>query len=67
VNAGQANLETIDAAVRAALPTDRVVPVRTRQLRAGTLLFSRNPYTKAYHAWRVYLKDGEALAKRVAP
>jgi hypothetical protein len=67
VNAGQADLEAIDAAARAALPTDRAVPVRIRKLRAGTLLYARNPYTKTYHAWRVYLKGGEALAKRVAP
>lgn len=67
VNSGRADLEAIDAAARAALPSERAVPIRTRRLRAGTLLYGRNPYTKTYHAWRVYLKDGKALAKRVAP
>ena len=28
--------------------------MEVRQLRRGVLFHGRNPYTKAYHAWRVY-------------
>lgn len=67
VNAGDPTVAGIDAATRAAVPTDRVVPVKVRQLRRGVLIYGRNPYTKTYHAWRIYLKGGEAVARRVAP
>ncbi len=67
VNAQGPTVAGIDAATRAAVPTDRVVPLKVRQLRRGVLIYGRNPYTKTYHAWRVYLKKGEALARRVAP
>ncbi|HRY09441.1 MAG: hypothetical protein H6526_08520 [Actinobacteria bacterium] len=67
VNAAGATVAGIDAATRAAVPTDRVVPLRVRQLRRGVLIYGRNPYTKTYHAWRVYLKAGKAVARRVAP
>ncbi len=67
VNAGEPDLEAIAEASRAAVPTDRVVAIKVRQLRAGTLLYARNPYPKTYHAWRVYLKNGQARATRVAP
>lgn len=45
----------------------RAVPLKVRTLRAGGLLYGRNPYTRTYHAWRVYVKDGTLRAKRVAP
>lgn len=67
VNASGPNVAAIDAATRAAVPTDRVVPLKVRQLRRGVLIYGRNPYTKTYHAWRIYLKAGEAVARRVAP
>lgn len=67
VNAGVPSVAAIDAAARVATPTGRAVPVEVRQLRRGVLFHGRNPYTKAYHAWRVYLKGGEAVARRVAP
>lgn len=67
VNADLPSVAAIDAAARAATPVDRAVPLRVRQLRRGVLFHARNPYTKAYHAWRVYLKGGKAVARRVAP
>lgn len=59
--------DSIDEAVRAAIDPDRAVPLTVRTLRSGALVSARNPYTKTYHAWRVYVKDGEPLARRVAP
>ncbi len=67
VNAGDPTVAGIDAATRAEVPTDRVVALKVRQLRRGVLVYGRNPYTKTYHAWRIYLKGGEAIARRVAP
>ncbi|HQR79598.1 MAG TPA: hypothetical protein PLT68_05195 [Actinomycetota bacterium] len=67
VNASVPSVAAIDAAARATNPADRVVLVRVRQLRRGVLFHARNPYTRTYHAWRVYLKRGEAVARRVAP
>ncbi|HNE88624.1 MAG TPA: hypothetical protein PK902_04705 [Actinomycetota bacterium] len=67
VNASGPNVAAIDAATRAAVPTDRVVALKVRQLRRGVLIYGRNPYTKTYHAWRIYVKGGEAVARRVAP
>ena len=67
VNAGEPTVEGIDAATRAAVSTDRVVALKVRQLRRGVLVYGRNPYTRTYHAWRIYLKSGEAIARRVAP
>ncbi len=67
VNSGEPDLQAIAEAARAAVPPDRVVAIKVRQLRAGTLLYARNPYTRTYHAWRVYLKNGMARATRVAP
>jgi hypothetical protein len=57
----------IAEAMEAAIDPDRAVPLRTRALRQGTLMFARNPYTRTYHAWRVYVRDGEVRARRVAP
>ncbi len=59
--------EAIDTLLRASIDPDRAVPLQIRQLRAGSLLSARNPYTKTYHAWRVYLKDGQPVARKVAP
>lgn len=59
--------EAIDVLLRASVDPNRAVPLRIRGLRAGSLLSGRNPYTKTYHAWRVYLKDGTPVARRVAP
>ncbi|MEZ5185591.1 MAG: hypothetical protein R2720_07580 [Candidatus Nanopelagicales bacterium] len=67
VNSGEPTVPAIEEAAGAALQADRVVPIKVRQLRKGSLLYARNPYTKAYHAWRVYLKKGRAVARRVAP
>ena len=67
VNADEPTLAAIDATTRAALPTQRAVPLKVRQLRNGVLVFGRNPYSKTYHAWRVYLKSGKAVARKVAP
>ena len=58
VNASGPNVAAIDAATRAAVPTDRVVALKVRQLRRGVLIYGRNPCTKTYHAWRIYLKSG---------
>lgn len=57
----------IEQALVAAIDPDRAVPLRVRSLRSGALIWARNPYTKTYHAWRVYLRDGEPIARRVAP
>jgi hypothetical protein len=57
----------IDAALRTAIDPGRAVPLRLRELRSGTLIFARNPYTGTYHAWRVYVRDDEVRARRVAP
>jgi hypothetical protein len=57
----------IDQAIRTYPDPARAVPLKVRTLRRGSLIYGRNPYTKTYHAWRVYLKSGEALARRVAP
>lgn len=57
----------IEAALEAAVDPGRVVPLRLRELRQGTLIYARNPYTRTYHAWRVYVRDGEVRARRVAP
>jgi hypothetical protein len=59
--------EAIDALLRTSVDPARAVPLRIRQLRAGSLLSGRNPFTKTYHAWRVYLKDGQPVARKVAP
>jgi hypothetical protein len=67
VNADGATVAAIDAATRASVPTDRVVPLKVRQLRRGVLMYGRNPYTRTYHAWRIYVKNGDAVARRVAP
>jgi hypothetical protein len=67
VNADEPTLAAIDAFTRAVLPTQRAVPLKVRQLRNGVLVFGRNPYTKTYHAWRVYLRSGKAVARKVAP
>ncbi|MFN8184354.1 MAG: hypothetical protein U0R23_08035 [Candidatus Nanopelagicales bacterium] len=67
VNADAATIAAIDAAIRAAIPADRSVPLRVRQLRRGVLVYGRNPYSGVYHAWRVYLKKDTAVARRVAP
>lgn len=58
---------SIDARMRAVVDPDRAVPIRVTTLRKGALASARNPYTKTYHAWRVYLKRGEAVARKVAP
>ena len=63
----EATPEAIDAQLRAAIDPNRAVPLQVRMLRAGSLLSGRNPYTKTYHAWRVYLKDGTPVARKVAP
>lgn len=67
VNAGVASAEAIEEALAVAVEVRRVVPLRVRQLRKGSLLYARNPYTNAYYAWRVYLNNGKAVARRVAP
>lgn len=67
VNAGTPAIPAIDAAIRTAIPADRAVPLRVRQLRRGVLVYGRNPFTGTYHAWRVYLKQDMAVARRVAP
>lgn len=59
--------KAIDTLLRASIDPDRAVPLKVRTLRSGALLSGRNPYTKTYHAWRVYLKSGEPTARRVAP
>ena len=66
VNAAGPSVAAIDAAARAGVPQDRAVPLRVRQLRKGILVYARNPYTKTYHAWRVYLNKQQARARRVA-
>jgi hypothetical protein len=67
VNAAGPGVAAIDAGVRAAVPADRVVPLKVRALRKGVLIHARNPYSGTYHAWRVYLKAGQAIARKVAP
>lgn len=57
----------IMAALRAEIDPDRAVPLRLHRLRQGGLVSGRNPYTKTYHAWRVYLKNGTPIARKVAP
>lgn len=53
--------------LREAVEPDRAVPLRVHKLRQGGLVSGRNPYTKTYHAWRVYLKNGTPIARKVAP
>ncbi len=67
VNAGPPTIAAIDAAIRAAIPVDRAVALKVRQLRRGVLVHGRNPFTGTYHAWRVYVKKDTAVARRVAP
>lgn len=62
-----ADPEAIAASLRSYADPVRAVPLKVRTLRAGALLYGRNPFTKTYHAWRVYVKDGTLAAKRVAP
>lgn len=57
----------IAASLRTYADPARAVPLKVRTLRAGALLYGRNPFTRTYHAWRVYVKDGTVAAKRVAP
>lgn len=59
--------KAIDALLRASVDPERAVPLKVRTLRSGALLSGRNPYTKTYYAWRVYLRAGEPIARRVAP
>ncbi len=58
--------EAIDELLRASVDPARAVPLKVRTLRSGALIWARNPYSKTYHAWRVYLKSGEPVARRVA-
>ncbi|HPE13268.1 MAG: hypothetical protein H6524_04910 [Actinobacteria bacterium] len=67
VNQSPATAEAIAEQAAAAVADPRAVPLKVRQLRKGTLLFARNPYTKRYHAWRVYVRDEQAVARPVAP
>lgn len=57
----------ISAALRTYADPTRAVPLKVRTLRAGSLLYARNPFTGTYHAWRVYVRTGTLKAKRVAP
>jgi hypothetical protein len=67
VNEAPATVAAIAEQTSAVAAAPRAVPLKIRGLRQGVLLYARNPYTKRYHAWRVYLRDELAVARRVAP
>ncbi|MEZ5158512.1 MAG: hypothetical protein R2687_06735 [Candidatus Nanopelagicales bacterium] len=67
VSESPATVTAIAEQATAVAAAPRAVPVKVRALRKGTLLYARNPYTKRYHAWRVYVRGERAVARRVAP
>lgn len=67
VNASVVSAEAVEQGLKAVADAGRAVPLHLRQLRKGSLLYARNPFTNTYYAWRVYLKNGTAVARRVAP